>query len=213
MAKMNDKRKPEVKKEDFFTIPNILTYVRFMLIPVFVTFYLIGFNRNESMNRVYEWIGIGAVILASLTDFVDGKIARHYNMTTELGKIIDPLADKMMQLAIAIVVCFVFYYLTNTFYMVWILGIFVFKEITQFILIYVAYSRGSPLKGAQWYGKVATFGFDVLTISLLIVPLFAQHPNESAIIILAAVVGILLIFSWAMYTFDSLKFILQNKKK
>lgn len=75
-------------KKDVFTIPNLLSLFRLVLIPVYVAIYL---NAQE----LWEYFLAAAILAVScLTDMIDGKIARHYNMISTLGKILDPIADK-----------------------------------------------------------------------------------------------------------------------
>ena len=73
--------------QEVFSIPNLLTYFRFVLIPVFVWLYLHG---------EYTMAG-AALVLSALTDLFDGKIARHFNQITELGILLDPIADKLTE--------------------------------------------------------------------------------------------------------------------
>ena len=72
-------------------LPNKLTVCRVILIPFFVFFLL-----NDAMNTAFKWIALAIFIVASLTDLLDGKIARKYNMVTDFGKFMDPLADKLL---------------------------------------------------------------------------------------------------------------------
>ena len=72
-------------------LPNKLTVARVILIPFFVFFLL-----NESMNPYFKWVALAIFIVASLTDLLDGKIARKYNLVTDFGKFMDPLADKLL---------------------------------------------------------------------------------------------------------------------
>lgn len=82
-------------KRELFSEPNILTYFRIILIPVFVVFYV------NSAHNIKCYIASVMVLIASgLTDMLDGKIARKYDQITELGKILDPVADKLSQCAI-----------------------------------------------------------------------------------------------------------------
>lgn len=71
-------------------LPNKLTILRVVLIPFFVFFMLTSFVPGS------KWIALALFIIASLTDFADGKIARKYNMVTNFGKFMDPLADKVL---------------------------------------------------------------------------------------------------------------------
>lgn len=72
-------------------LPNKLTVCRVVLIPFFVFFLL-----NDAMNPYFKWVALGLFIVASLTDLFDGKIARKYNLVTDFGKFMDPLADKLL---------------------------------------------------------------------------------------------------------------------
>lgn len=71
-------------------LPNKLTMLRVIMIPVFVVFMLIDITAYD------KWIALGIFVVASLTDLLDGKIARKYNLVTNFGKFMDPLADKLL---------------------------------------------------------------------------------------------------------------------
>jgi len=79
------------KKSEIWTVPNVLTMVRMLLIPVFWVLML-GYHMNYWALAVF--------ITATLTDVIDGRVARKYNLITEFGKLFDPLADKMMVLSV-----------------------------------------------------------------------------------------------------------------
>ena len=83
------------------TTASKITLLRVIMIPVYlVTMYL---SRGES--NVWMWISLAIFIVASLTDFIDGYIARHYNQTSDFGKFLDPLADKLLTLAAMCMFC------------------------------------------------------------------------------------------------------------
>ena len=83
------------------TTASKITLLRVFMIPIYlVTMYLSGGNSN-----VWMWISLAIFIIASLTDFVDGYIARHYNQTSDFGKFLDPLADKLLTLAAMCMFC------------------------------------------------------------------------------------------------------------
>ena len=146
-------------KRELFSVPNILTYFRIILIPVFVVFYV------NSAHNIKCYIASVMVLIASgLTDMLDGKIARKYDQITELGKILDPVADKLSQCAI--LACLLMRYRL----FIPVLAIFAIKEITMAVLALVFYRLGRKLKGAHWYGKIATSSFYLITIFLLLVP-------------------------------------------
>jgi cardiolipin synthase len=75
------------------TIPNLLTFFRLALIPVFVILFLFGF----------EMVAFAVFLLAGLTDVIDGYIARKYQLISKLGKILDPLADKALRMSAVVV--------------------------------------------------------------------------------------------------------------
>ena len=83
------------------TTASKITLLRVFMIPIYlVTMYLSGGNSN-----VWMWISLAIFIIASLTDFIDGYIARHYNQTSDFGKFLDPLADKLLTLAAMCMFC------------------------------------------------------------------------------------------------------------
>ncbi|MBO5197177.1 MAG: CDP-alcohol phosphatidyltransferase family protein [Lachnospiraceae bacterium] len=134
----------EIKKKDLLTIPNILCYFRLILIPVFVVLYL----RADSPADYY--LAAAAALIASLTDLFDGKIARKYNQITEFGKFIDPLADKLMQGAMLLVL------LIRVKWMWLLVTFFVVKEGFMGIAGFLMLQKGKKLDGAKYIGKVCT---------------------------------------------------------
>ena len=77
-----------------WNVPNVLTILRVLLIPVFVILFFSGETPEEV--QTYRYWSLGVFLLASFTDMLDGKIARKYNLITDFGKLFDPLADKLM---------------------------------------------------------------------------------------------------------------------
>ena len=80
-------------------LPNKLTILRVILVPVFVVFLMMDITGYD------KWIALSIFIIASLTDLLDGKIARKYNLITNFGKFMDPLADKL--LVCSAFICFI----------------------------------------------------------------------------------------------------------
>lgn len=155
-------------KKEVFTIPNILSLFRFLLIPVYICLY---FKASDQRPELY-YISAGILALSCLTDLADGLIARHCNMITNLGKILDPLADKATQLTL--VIC-----LALRHPVLWIaLGILFVKELFQLIAGMLLLHRGNILKGAQITGKVST---TVLFVSLVALVLF-PHISEKTVL-------------------------------
>ena len=83
-------------KKEIFSIPNIMGYFRILLIPVFCYLYITAESEREYLYAAF------VVLISSLTDLFDGKIARRFNMITELGKALDPIADKLTHGALAV---------------------------------------------------------------------------------------------------------------
>lgn len=140
--------------QEVFSIPNLLTYFRFVLIPVFVWLYLRG---------DYTVAG-AALVLSALTDLFDGKIARHFNQITELGILLDPIADKLTEGAVLL--CLVMRYRL----MAVLIGIYVLKEGFMAVAGAVMLRRRKKLGGAMWFGKVCTAVFYIVTLVLTFYP-------------------------------------------
>lgn len=91
------------KKEELFTIPNILTYIRLICIPFFV--WMMAEYAAKSDELKYLWAGIGIFVFAEITDVCDGYIARHFNQISDIGKVLDPIADKLLQCLAMLMLC------------------------------------------------------------------------------------------------------------
>lgn len=174
-------------KKEIWTIPNLLSLFRLALIPVYITIYLNAQNASDYF--------IAATILAvsCLTDLIDGKIARHFNMISTVGKILDPLADKLTQftliLCLAIKHPFLWY----------LVGLFVIKESFQLIAGGINLKRGRMLKGALLSGKICT---TVLFISLIILVMIPDlHTNIVNIITLVDLCFMLISFGNYLFTY------------
>ncbi len=127
------------------TTASKITLIRVALIPVYmVTMYLSGGNAGAWM-----WVSLGIFILASLTDFVDGQIARRCNQVSDFGKFLDPLADKL--LTIACMCMFVEWGMMPA----WALMIVLTREFAVTGLRLVAVGNGTVI-AAGWSGKVKT---------------------------------------------------------
>lgn len=157
-------------KKEILTIPNLLSLFRLMLIPVYVHLY-----RN-AVTRVQYAAAAGILALSCLTDLADGKIARHFHMISNVGKVLDPLADKCTQLAL-------FLCLSVRYPLVYpVLFLFLVKELFQLLVGILHFCRGKILPGALPAGKVCT---TVLFVSFLLMILFPQLPCGTADGILA----------------------------
>ena len=93
----------QINKKDLWTIPNLITYFRILCIPAFVVLMALAGVRND-VTLLY-W-GAGVFAIASASDLVDGYIARRFNMTSGIGMVLDPFADKLMHVAVLLCLCF-----------------------------------------------------------------------------------------------------------
>ena len=171
-------------KKEVFTIPNLLSMFRLLLIPVYMTIYLSAGNRMH-----YYYIAGAILAISSLTDMIDGKIARHFNMISTVGQVLDPIADKATQFTL--IVC-----LAIRYPVLWIIvSLFVIKESFQLIAMCVFYRKGKMLSGALMTGKICT---TVLFISLILMVLLPQM-HETGVTIIAIIDGIFLLIAFADY--------------
>lgn len=123
------------------TVPNLLTILRMLLIPVIVWLYI--------FRKEYVW-ALVVVIFSGLTDLADGKIARKYNLISNFGKVMDPVADKLTQVA-------TLFCLVTRFPLMWLpLVLLAVKEIINGILCYNAIRKSGIVLCSDWHGKVAT---------------------------------------------------------
>lgn len=132
-------------------LPNKLTILRVIMIPVFMFFLCIPLPMSDTAIRI-----IAAVIFAltSLTDMLDGKIARKYNLITNFGKLMDPLADKMMVFGAMLGILVYCEELRLIF--VWAAVIVMARELAVTSLRLLAASKGGEVIAAAWLGKVKT---------------------------------------------------------
>jgi cardiolipin synthase len=152
------------RKEDVLKLPNVLCYLRILLSITFLFLYLCPYEvAGNKFAPVY--ISTAVIAFSAYTDFLDGFIARKFNQKSELGKIVDPIADILTQLMIAIgvVTRFHSFAAVDSF-----LLIFIVKELSMaFYDIVLSWYKVS-FEGAKWFGKLSTFllyiSFGVLLI-------------------------------------------------
>ena len=172
-------------KKDILNIPNLLSLFRLALIPVYVSIYL-------SATQPGQYLLAGGILAVScLTDMIDGKIARKFNMITPLGKLLDPMADKFTQLALTLCL--------STKYPVlrWVLILFLAKEFFQFFAALMHYRHGKALDGALFEGKLCT---TVLFVSLTVL-VMVPRMSDSIVTIIAIVDAVFLAYAFLGYIF------------
>lgn len=144
-------------KKEIFSIPNLLSFFRLALIPVYAYIYL-------NATQPHQYLIAGSIMAVScLTDMIDGKIARRCNMITTVGKILDPLADKITQFTLTLCLSMKYPVLMP------VLALFVVKEVFQLVAGVFFLRKGRMLSGALMAGKVCT---TVLFVSLIALVLF-----------------------------------------
>ena len=141
------------------TTASKITLVRVVMIPAYmITMYLSG-----GKSGLWMYLSLAIFIVASLTDFLDGYIARHYNQTTDFGKFLDPLADKL--LTIAAMTCFCEWGV----FPAWALMIVLTREFAVTGLRLIAVQKGNVI-AAGWSGKVKTASTMVGLCVMMAVP-------------------------------------------
>lgn len=182
--------------KEIFTIPNILTYIRLLCVPVFIWLML-----DSSIGSFNVYIAFGIFVFASVTDVLDGYIARKFNMVSDIGKVTDPLADKLLQVSTMICLAiigqlhyaFVLVLLLKELYMV-LGGVVILK----------VFKSNYTIEANKW-GKIAT-----LVNSVGIIMSFFHKPEfKNLYYIDWAIVGVgalLAIYAAAQYTVNFVKY-------
>lgn len=166
-------------RDQVLTIPNAMSAFRIVLIPFIIWSYWRG--------RVY--LAVLLVALSALSDIFDGVVARKLNMISDLGKVLDPVADKLTHAALLICVA------VSNRYAWYLFGLLAVKEITMFIVGFVVFRRNDYVHAAQWHGKLCTV---VVESSMMVMMLFPGLPDGlgNAIISLCAAT---MVFSFVLY--------------
>ena len=172
-------------KKDIFTIPNFLSFIRLLLIPVYISIYLRATQPQE------YFIAGGILVVSCMTDMIDGQIARHFNMISNLGKVLDPMADKLTQLTLTICLSIRYPVLQL------VLVLFLSKEFFQLLTALIMFRNGKVLPGAIPAGKICTTVLFVSFIFLVLLP--DLSPNIVNAISLAD--SAILLYAFVCYIF------------
>jgi cardiolipin synthase len=188
----NEKRGLSVAKEQInyekriITIPNALSMFRIVLIPFIIWAYC--------MKKAYVMTAV-LLVLSGLTDMVDGFIARHFHMISNVGKLLDPVADKLTQAAVMISL------VTRFSFMLLPLVILILKEITNFTLGLIFYRKSGKVNGADWHGKVATcmlYAMMIVHVLWIDIPVVVSN-------VLIIISAMLLLLSFVLYGIKNIK--------
>ncbi len=158
-------------KDSIYTVPNLLSVVRLLLIAPIVVTYSRG------------WFLAAAVLLAlsGVTDMMDGYIARRFNQISTLGKVLDPIADKLTMAAVALGIA-----LRHP--ALWLaMGVLAVKELTMLIGALILYKKGTRPAASKWVGKAATvllyvvfFGVVITDLCAVVLPAWAYWAMAAA---------------------------------
>ena len=158
-------------------LPNKLTLLRIILIPIFMVVLYWGFPYAT-------YVALAIFIVASLTDLLDGKIARKYNLVTDFGKFADPLADKMLVTAAML------WFVENGQMPAWMLLIVICREFAVSGLRMIASDKGRVI-AAGWSGKVKTASTMVcICIMLLGIPSWLNTVCVAVIVVTTLYSGV-----------------------
>lgn len=160
-------------------IPNLLSIIRICLVPAFILTYFSGIEHSAF------WAA-GIYIIASITDVLDGRIARKYNLTTNLGRILDPLGDKLMTLSVLCCITI------DQVIPLWALAIVICKELLMGIGGMIIIKKFQEMPPSNYFGKSSTVVFFAVCVILM---LFRNIPtNIAAYMISFAIVVMILAF-------------------
>ena len=207
-----------VKKRRGITIPNLLTMLRIAIVPAMIIIACIPWlNEHFIAGRVRYANVINVVLfaLASATDFLDGKIARKFNLVTTFGKFADPLADKMLVLTSFLILMYqgVSVYVGTSYSIslrvvpLWGVAIILLRELMVSGIRLVAAERGEVI-AAGWSGKVKTF----FTMIAIIVMFFAEANKGIAIlgVVMMYISIVLTVYSGMVYLINARKIIFES---
>lgn len=170
-------------RAEAFSIPNILSYFRLLLIPLFIVLYV-----QEDFTEA-----LITLAASGLSDILDGRIARKYDMVTDLGKVLDPVADKLTQCAMML--CVAMRYPV----MWWLLGLHVVKELIMLIMGWYVLKRTDTVNSAIWAGKLCTGVIYAVMMLHVILPHLPQPVSVGCTIVCAGLIVLSLIVYTARY--------------
>ena len=184
-------------KKNIVTLPNLLSLIRLAMIPFICYAYF----------KMQDYVATAILIAASaLTDIVDGIIARKFNMVSDLGKMLDPFADKLTEgvLILALSIDYPF--------LIPIVVLFALFEISKAILGWIVVKKTGVMRSAKWFGKLNT----VYLYETILVMIVFKGASKSVFIIKSAVAFVLMTASFVMYVVaysKALKEVRLNKQR
>ena len=159
------------------TVPNLLSFFRILLIPVIICLHF----------KEQYWWAFGLLVLSGATDVVDGWIARTFHVVSDFGKAIDPVADKLTQIALLLCLMPMKYW--------WMVAILITKEASIGILTLIALRRTHSVYSAGWYGKICTV---VIYLSMFVLILW-RDADPTFVLVDAIVCSALIALAFVLY--------------
>lgn len=200
--------------EGCLTIPNLISLIRICLIPVIAVLY---YNN-------YIWWTVFVIFISGLSDAVDGKIARKFNQVSAIGKLLDPVADKLTIFALAIVLYLKFQAAQSEAMQAfaWVFLLFIAKDIIMILGSIVLIALGTRPVAAEIWGKLATFVFYAVMVVIIgfgpeigaISMYYPQYTIPEALMFVLIVIAVILTFvAFFSYLPGAIKQIIENSKK
>ena len=177
--------KQNIRKQ-IFTIPNLLSFLRLCMIPLIIWLYCS--QENYALTAAM-------LVLSGITDTVDGFIARRFNMVTDIGKALDPIADKLTQASV------MFCLLTRFQMMLVPLLLLIFKEVCNGIMSLFVIKKTGKVCGADWHGKVCTW---LLYAMMFLHIVWFDIPREWSTVLISICV-IMMTVSFGLYMIRNYK--------
>lgn len=193
---MSNETKNEVISKDLMTIPNAISFVRILLITPFVAFFI---------QRMYVAAAI-TVGISGLSDLFDGWIARKFHQESELGKVLDPLADKLTLIAVGVCLIFIEPYVLP------LMIIMVLKDVLMIIGGTIVINQGVIPPKSSWYGKLSTFMF-YISVGMVVLMAIFGYVNKPLSLTVLGITAAMMIFSLVNYAIIFFKIQKQVKNK
>lgn len=181
-------------KNKILTIPNLMSAFRLLLIPLLIWLYC-GKKDDTSTAIV--------LVVSGLTDIADGFIARRFNMVSDVGKVLDPVADKLTQMAV------LFCLLTRFQILIVPLATLVAKEIINGVMGIAVIKKTGLVLSAEWHGKLCTF----LLYATMFLHLIWSNITPAVSTICAGICTCVMLISLALYIARNIKCIGYDRKK
>lgn len=188
-----EKAQTNPSRNKIFTVPNILSFCRLAMIPLIVYCYI--WLENSLLTA-------GLLLLSGITDVADGIIARAFNMVSELGKALDPIADKLTQAVVLVCLISKFPYVLAA------VVVFAVKEILNGLGNLRLMRSTGKVHGALWHGKISTA---LLYIVMFIHIIWYTIPPTLSYILISLCIAVMLLSS-LLYTIRNIKSRKENLK-